>query len=111
MRDNLYRDLKEKFPKIKLNGHIENRLAHNLNLTIPGVEVKALAHCLKDKLAFSGGSACSTINVEPSHVLKAIGLTDEETYQSIRLGFGRFVDEWSSIKEIFEKAIKQLLQT
>ncbi len=61
--------LQQTFPGIKLNGHSQNRLAHNLSLTIPGVEAKALIHRLKNKLSFSAGSACSTVKVEPSHVL------------------------------------------
>lgn len=81
--------LKEVFPKIKINGHPTNRLQHNLSITVPGVEAKALIHALKDKLSFSAGSACSTTKVEPSHVLKAIGLSDDECFQTIRLGVGR----------------------
>src|SRR6185369_10644721 len=87
--DLVYKRLQQAFPEIKLNGHPQNRLAHNLSLTIPGVEAKALIHKLKNKLSFSAGSACSTVKVEPSHVLKAISLSDEETFQTIRLGLGR----------------------
>jgi cysteine desulfurase len=76
-------------PVIRLNGHPQNRLAHNLSLTIPGIEAKALIHQLKNRLSFSAGSACSTVKVTPSHVLKAIGLSDDETFQTIRLGLGR----------------------
>lgn len=85
----IFQQLQQAFPNIKLNGHPQNRLAHNLSLTIPGVEAKALIHRLKNQLSFSAGSACSTVKVEPSHVLKAIGLTGEEVYQVIRLGLGR----------------------
>jgi cysteine desulfurase len=85
----IYHQLQQKFPGIKLNGHQQNRLTHNLSLTIPGVEAKALIHLLKNRLSFSSGSACSTVKVAPSHVLKAIGLSDEESFQTIRLGLGR----------------------
>jgi len=85
--------LKQTFPEIKLNGDQKNRLPHNLNITIPGVENKALIHILKEKLSFSTGSACTTTKVKPSHVLKAIGLSDDETFQTIRLGIGRFTQE------------------
>ncbi|BCS52643.1 cysteine desulfurase family protein [Geobacter sp. SVR] len=81
--------IQQTFPDIKLNGHPQKRLSHNLNLTIPGVEAKALIHLLKNKLSFSAGSACSTVKVEPSHVLKSIGITDEEAFQTIRLGLGQ----------------------
>lgn len=81
--------LKEAFPEIKINGHPTKRLQHNLSITVPGIEAKALIHALKDQLSFSAGSACSTTKVEPSHVLKAIGLSDDECFQTIRLGVGR----------------------
>ncbi len=94
------------FTDIKLNGHPHNRLAHNISLTIPGVEAKALIHHLKYKLSFSTGSACSTIKVEPSHVLKAIGLTDNETFQTIRLGFGRATDNFQHIADVLKDGIQ-----
>lgn len=100
--------LKQAFQDIKLNGHPQNRLAHNLSLTIPGVEAKALIHLLKDKLSFSAGSACSTIKVEPSHVLKAIGLTDDETFQTIRLGLGRSTGKSKQIADALIGGIRQL---
>jgi len=81
--------LKDAFPEMRINGHAEKRLKNNLSITIPGVEAKALIHELKHRLSFSAGSACSTIKVKPSHVLNAIGLTDDEAYQTIRLGLGR----------------------
>lgn len=96
------------FPDIKLNGHPQNRLAHNLSLTIPGVEAKALIHRLKNKLSFSAGSACSTIKVEPSHVLKAIGLSDDKTFQTIRLGLGRSTQNAAGIADILVDGIGQL---
>ncbi|MRR53941.1 MAG: cysteine desulfurase [Deltaproteobacteria bacterium] len=89
--------LKETFPEVRLNGHPEKRLGHNMNFTIPGVEAKALIHVLKGELSISAGSACSTTKVEPSHVLNAIGLSDEETFQTIRLGLGRFTQDTEGI--------------
>jgi len=102
-------ELQQTFPEIKLNGHPQNRLAHNLSLTIPGVEAKALIHQLKDKLSFSAGSACSTIKVEPSHVLKAIGLSDDETFQTIRLGLGRSTDAAKVIADSIYQGISSLI--
>jgi cysteine desulfurase len=98
------------FPEVRLNGHPESRLAHNLSLTIPGVESKALTHFLKSKLSFSSGSACSTTKVEPSHVLKALGLNDEETFQTIRLGFGRSTKCSQKISELLISGIMQVRQ-
>lgn len=106
--DDIYRRLNQAFPDIKLNGHPQNRLAHNLSLTIPGVEAKAVIHLLKNKLSFSSGSACSTTKVEPSHVLKAIGLTDDETFQTIRLGLGRYTQNPHKIADILIDGIRQL---
>ncbi|MBN1969155.1 MAG: cysteine desulfurase [Candidatus Delongbacteria bacterium] len=100
----IYDALKSKFPDIKLNGDISRRLAHSLSLTIPGVESKALMLKLKNDLTFSAGSACSTIKVEPSHVLKAIGLSDEETYQTIRLGLSKFTDD-QQVEFVTEKLV------
>jgi cysteine desulfurase len=104
----IFKRLQQSFPDIKLNGHPQNRLAHNLSLTIPGVEAKALIHFLKNKLSFSAGSACSTIKVESSHVLKAIGLSDDEAFQSIRLGLGRSTRDPEKIVDILIDGIGQL---
>ena len=106
--DDMYRRLNQALPEIKLNGHPQNRLAHNLSLTIPGVEAKALIHQLKNKLSFSSGSACSTTKVDPSHVLKAIGLPDDETFQTIRLGFGRYTKNPHEIADILIDGIQKL---
>lgn len=100
--------LQQKFPDIKLNGHPQNKLAHNLSLTIPCVEAKALIHRLKNKLSFSAGSACSTIKVEPSHVLKAIGLSDDETFQTIRLGLGRSTQNATWIADVLIDGISSV---
>lgn len=96
------------FPEIKINGHPEDRLAHNLSLTIPGVEAKALIHVLKDKLSFSAGSACSTTKVQASHVLKAMGLSDDECFQTIRLGLGRSTQNPEEISAILLSGITSL---
>ncbi|MGN6398658.1 MAG: cysteine desulfurase family protein [Mucilaginibacter sp.] len=84
--------LKDQFPDIQLNGHPERRLPHNLNISIPGVESKALIVQLKD-IAVSAGSACTTTSVEPSHVLVALGFGEERAHNSIRISVGRFNTE------------------
>lgn len=82
----------EKFEEVggKLNGHPTKRLAHNLNVRFPGIEGKAIINSVSKKIAISAGSACTTQIVEPSHVLLAIGLDEEQTHSSIRIGCGRF---------------------
>jgi cysteine desulfurase len=100
--------LQTAFPDVKINGHPERKLTHNLNLTIPGVEAKALIHVLKSKLSFSAGSACSTTKVEPSHVLKAMGLSDDETFQTIRLGLGRSTQDAQGLAHLLIEGIGQV---
>ena len=113
LRDRIYQSLLATLPQIQLNGHPELRLSHNLNITIPGVESKALMHSLRGKLSFSAGSACSTVKVKASHVLLAIGREEEETYQTIRLGLGRTITD-EQVDEVIEEllgALKQLCQS
>ena len=74
----------------KLNGHPEKRLSHNLNVRFDGIESKAIINTVSKKIAISAGSACTTQVVEPSHVLLAIGLDEDQTHSSIRVGCGRF---------------------
>jgi cysteine desulfurase len=82
----------EKFAAVggKLNGHPTNRLVHNLNIGFNGIESKAIINSVSKKLAISAGSACTTQNVEPSHVLLALGLSEEQSHYAIRIGCGRF---------------------
>ena len=82
----------EKLSKVgvKLNGHPTDRLVHNLNIRFDGIEGKAIINSVSKKLAISAGSACTTQIVEPSHVLLALGLSEEQAHSSIRVGCGRF---------------------
>ena len=76
---------------VRLNGHPERRLAHNLNITIDGVEGGRLHRLLRRELAVSSGSACS--QGSPSHVLAALGRSPAEAAASIRFGLGRGTSE------------------
>jgi cysteine desulfurase len=89
LRDALYQALKQGIPELKLNGHPEHRLAGNLNVCIPGIVSESLLIALADVVACSTGSACSTAAAEPSHVLKALGLSSADLHASVRLGLGR----------------------
>ena len=82
----------DKFSEIgaKLNGPLDNRLAHNINMYFPKIESKAILLHASKKIAISTGSACTADTIEPSHVLLAMGLSDEQIHQSIRIGLGRF---------------------
>jgi cysteine desulfurase len=75
-----------------VNGSLEHRLPGNLNVTFDGVDAAALLMSLPD-IALSTGSACSSAIPEPSHVLRAIGLTDAAARSSVRIGLGRFNTE------------------
>ncbi len=89
LRDRLFAGLKTQFQQVFLNGHPEKRLLGNLNLRFANVESDLLLAEIRD-IAFSSGSACSSFNPEPSHVLQAIGLSEREIKSSIRFGIGRF---------------------
>lgn len=82
----------DEFSKIggKLNGHPVKRLPYNLNVCFRGIDGKAIINSVSSKIAISAGSACTTQAVEPSHVLLALGLSEEDSHSSIRIGFGRF---------------------
>ena len=74
----------------KLNGHPVHRLAHNLNVRFDGIDGKAIINSISKKVAISAGSACTTQTVEPSHVLLALGLSEQEAHTAIRIGYSRF---------------------
>lgn len=75
-----------------VNGSTEHRYHGNLNVRFPGLDVNRLMSDLRD-IAFSAGSACASGSGRPSHVLRALGLSDAEARSSIRLGFGRYTTE------------------
>jgi cysteine desulfurase len=82
----------EKFLAVggKLNGSLTNRLVHNLNIRFDGVQSKSIINTVSKKIAISAGSACTTDLVEPSHVLLALGLTEDQAHNAIRIGCNRF---------------------
>jgi cysteine desulfurase len=89
LRDGLLRNLARRIPGLRLNGDAERRLAGSLNLTLPGIPAQALIEACPS-IAISTGSACTSASVEPSYVLRALGLPDELANASIRIGLGRF---------------------
>jgi cysteine desulfurase len=89
LRERLRRGIQEQLSDVTLNGHPTERLPGNLNLSFAHVKGEALLMALRD-VAVSSGSACTTASLEPSYVLKAIGLDDELAYGSLRFGLGRF---------------------
>ncbi|VEG90552.1 IscS subfamily cysteine desulfurase [Legionella spiritensis] len=79
-------------PGVRLNGHEHHRVAGNLNVTFSGIEGDALLLGLRE-LAVSTTSACSSASAQPSYVLKALGLDDEDAFSSVRMSLGRFTTE------------------
>ena len=96
---------------VSLNGSAEQRIPHNLNLAFSGVDGELLLLGLRD-LALSTGSACTSASVEPSYVLRAIGLADELAHSSIRLSLGRFTtsEDVQHAVEVLAKAVERLRQ-
>jgi cysteine desulfurase len=95
---------------VSLNGHPTERLAHNLNVYIKGIENKALITSIQSRVAISAGSACTTTLMEPSHVILALGHTKERAFSSIRFGLGRHNtdDEVSYAIDIIVDAVDKL---
>ena len=88
LRDRLLAGLRERLDGVRVNGSLAARLPHNLNVSFDGIEGESLLVGLDD-VAVSSGAACTSVNPEPSHVLNAIGVSDELARASIRFGLGR----------------------
>ena len=91
LRNRLWEGLKS-IEAVHLNGSLEHRVAGNLNVSFSYVEGESLIMALKD-LAVSSGSACTSASLEPSYVLRALGLEDELAHSSIRFSIGRFTTQ------------------
>ena len=91
LRDRLWQGLKD-IEEVYINGDLERRVPGNLNVSFAYVEGESLIMALKD-LAVSSGSACTSASLEPSYVLRALGLSDELAHSSIRFSIGRFTTE------------------
>ena len=113
LRDRLYDGLCQRIDDVRLNGpalgELTMRLAGNLNCSFAGVDGEALMMSMRD-LAVSSGSACTSANPEPSHVLRALGLNDQLTRASLRFGLGRFntADEIDFAIDIIADAVVRL---
>jgi cysteine desulfurase len=92
LADRLYTGITSKIPEVYLNGDREQRIPGNLNLSFSYVEGESMLMGIKD-LAVSSGSACTSASLEPSYVLRALGVEVEMAHTSIRFGIGRFTTE------------------
>jgi len=92
LRERLREGIQAQLDEVYINGHPQQRLPGNLNMSFAYVEGESLLMGLKD-IAVSTGSACTSASLEPSYVLRAIGVADELAYSAIRFGLGRFNTE------------------
>jgi cysteine desulfurase len=95
LRDRLNKKLHANLDELYINGSMEHRLPHNLNVSFAYVEGESLLMGIND-VAVSSGSACTSASLEPSYVLKALGAGDDLAHSSIRFGLGR----WSTEEEV-----------
>ena len=91
LRDRLWSGIKD-MEEVYVNGDLEHRIPHNLNVSFNFVEGESLIMAVKD-IAVSSGSACTSASLEPSYVLRALGRNDELAHSSIRITLGRFTTE------------------
>ena len=106
LRDKLIDGICSQLDTAVLNGHKTRRLPHTANISFPYVEGESLMMAIKE-IAVSSGSACTSASLEPSYVLKALGLGDELAHSSIRFGLGRFTKE-EEIDYTIEKVVKNV---
>jgi len=103
LRDKLKAKLESSLDYIHVNGSMEHRLPGNLNMSFVYVEGESLLMGIND-IAVSSGSACTSATLEPSYVLKALGLGDDVAHSSIRFGLGRFNSE-AEVDYVADKVI------
>ncbi len=108
LRNQLWDLLRVNVPNLMLNGSLEDRLPHNLNITIPGINGRKLLREIRPLISCSSGSACSM--GEPSHVLQALGRTKEEARSSLRLSLGRdtTLDDVHKVVKVLVNSIEKL---
>jgi cysteine desulfurase len=103
LRDRLYKGIMEQLPEVYPNGDLENRIPGNLNLGFAYVEGESLMMGVKD-LSVSSGSACTSASLEPSYVLRALGVEEDLAHTSLRIGLGRF-----TTKEEVDRAVEEIV--
>jgi cysteine desulfurase len=104
LRDRLNEGLHKNLDEIYINGSMEHRLPHNLNISFAYVEGESLLMGIND-VAVSSGSACTSASLEPSYVLKALGAGDDLAHSSIRFGLGRWTTE-EEVDYVIDKLTK-----
>ncbi len=109
LRDRLHQRISAELDQVILNGHPEQRLPGNLNVSFAFVEGEGLMMAIKD-VAVSSGSACTSASLEPSYVLRSMGLDEDMAHSSIRFGLGRFntEEEVDFVAELVVSKVKRL---
>jgi cysteine desulfurase len=109
LRERLRRRIMDRLDEVYVNGSVEHRLPGNLNLSFNFVEGEGLMMAIKD-VAVSSGSACTSASLEPSYVLRALGVGDELAHSSIRFGLGRFntEEEVDYVGDLVVEKVKRL---
>lgn len=110
LRSQLWNGLVAELSNVQINGHPTQRLPHNLSIAIPGVESRSLLVQLKNDVALSIGSACTTAKVEPSHVIMALGFGAKRAYCSLRFGLGKYntIQEVEYITNVIGRVVNNL---
>jgi cysteine desulfurase len=108
LRDRLWDRVKD-MEEVYVNGDLERRIPHNLNVSFNFVEGESLIMAVKD-IAVSSGSACTSASLEPSYVLRALGRSDELAHSSVRLTLGRFTtqEEVDFAADLLRKKVEKL---
>jgi cysteine desulfurase len=108
LRERLWNGIKD-MEEVYVNGDLERRIPHNLNVSFNFVEGESLIMAVKD-IAVSSGSACTSASLEPSYVLRALGRNDELAHSSIRITLGRFTteDEVDYAAQLIRRKVEKL---
>ena len=105
LRDLLCQGLISELEGVRINGDFEKRLPHNINMSFAHVEGESLMMSLQHEAALSSGAACMSANIEPSYVLKALGVSEDLADTSIRFGLGRFTTE-EEIRFVLKRVVE-----
>ena len=112
-RDHLQTLLQQNIPNLVINGDLENRLAGNLHISIPGIPNKAIIARIRHQLSISTGSACTSGVESPSHVLRAIALPTSYQEAALRIGIGKFTTntEINQAANILNQVVKDITKS
>jgi len=113
LRDRLMKGLEQRVPGTFVNGSLDHRISGNLNIGFEGIDSETLMETVQAQIALSSGSACTSAAVEPSYVLRALGLSDTDAHASVRMCVGRMTtsDEIDTTIAVLSAAIESIRET